>query len=93
IIKQQKFHTILFQRMNCAYHIQIIFLMIYMAQFKSQCQRKLYAYCLYDHGVDMQYAILLNLYEQMVKKKLDKYKLNQTSQLSELRKQNLFSCI
>ncbi|CAK93355.1 unnamed protein product (macronuclear) [Paramecium tetraurelia] len=68
--------------MNCSYHHPNPISTICVAPHNCQCQRKLCHKCLYEHGVDVKYAIPVDLIQEMVMKKLQEYNLD-TSEIRE----------
>ncbi|CAD8171768.1 unnamed protein product [Paramecium octaurelia] len=69
--------------MNCTYHTDNQVSMICIAPHKCQCQRKLCVECQFNHGVDVKHAVPIKIFQEMVKKKLREYNLDETSEITK----------
>ncbi|CAD8085717.1 unnamed protein product [Paramecium primaurelia] len=73
-------------QMNCTRHIQFPIISICIAPHQCQCQRKLCIDCQYEHGVDIKYTIPTHRFQDMFIKQLREFKIDQTSELTQKRK-------
>ncbi|CAD8213401.1 unnamed protein product [Paramecium octaurelia] len=69
--------------MDCTYHIGSQILSICIAPHKCQFQRKLCDKCFYEHEVENKEMISISKFNEMVKKKFQECKLEDTSELTE----------
>ncbi|CAD8090941.1 unnamed protein product [Paramecium sonneborni] len=69
--------------MQCTHHINKPIVSICVAPHKCQYQRKLCAVCQYEHGVDIDQSVPIQIFQEMVLKKLQDFKLDQSYELTQ----------